>query len=235
MFFLLAAHLFLNYAAVKAVKLRTINRQRANILFSNLVETDTVLRPKHVAERESIFERRGGSVLRWLSGSVLGYCEFGVSLRDLLECLPQSHVDSSTKSTRLPAIELSTITNLFQNQQYLLWCQPHSPRCYESSAPQVKVLVVLKQGITPESQLRAWFHALLISRRLSEPLLEGKNKALQEELLDHIAESLDRSNKTFDSYARRLRMAGWELDIPVLETRLGSRIAFESQKAHAQI
>jgi len=232
--FLLSMHLALNHAAVRTVKIRTINRQRANILFSNLAETGKVLTPKDVSEMETIFESRGGSVIRWLSGSVLGHCDFGVSLRSLLESLPQSHRNLHTKSTRLPSTDLSTIANLFRGQQYLLWCQQHTPRWYQSSTPQIKAVVVLKQGITPESQLRAWYHALLLAQRLGKEPLEMKPAVLERDVLHHVSASLDLSNKTFDGFARRLRTAGWELGTPVLETRLGSRIACESRKGYAQ-
>lgn len=82
--FLLAVHLLLNYAAIRAVKMRTISRQRANLLFSTLAERGRVLHPGNVSRMESIFERRGGSVFRWLSGPVLGYCDFGVPLQKLV-------------------------------------------------------------------------------------------------------------------------------------------------------
>jgi hypothetical protein len=240
--FLLAIHLLLNHAAVRAVKMRSINRQRANVLFSNLVETGKVMNPQDVSEMESIFERRGGSVFRWLSGAVLGHCDFGVSLQSLLKCLPQSSRNKRSSSTRLGTMDVSTVVSLFQNQQYILWCQPYAPHWYESMEPKTRVVVVLKQGITPESQLRAWYHALLLARRLSRQQRGGKVdmgekkkllKVKKEETLLHVVASLDHANKTFDGYARRLREAGWELGIPVLETRLGSRISCENRKAYA--
>lgn len=113
---LLTAHLTLNTAAVRAVKLRTLNRQRANILLSNVAETGKVLTPKDVAAKESVFESQGGSVFRWQSGSILGHCDFGVSLRSLLECLSQSQPNSQTKSTKLADVDLAAVTNLFRDQ-----------------------------------------------------------------------------------------------------------------------
>jgi hypothetical protein len=241
--FLLSMHLMMNHAAVRAVKMRSLNRQRANILFSNLVEHGTVLTPKDVSERESIFERRGGGVFRWISGAVIGYCEFGISLRSLLQCLPQTKRNHLTGSLRLGAVDLSAVMDLFRNQEYILWCQTYPSKWYESSARQTKVLVVLKQGITPESQLRAWYHALLLARRLSSqhhqkvPVVTEPQKLLnhtQNSLFVHIASTLDLANRTFDGHAQQLRDAGWELDVPVLETRPGSRIICKSKKEYAQ-
>ncbi|TID19693.1 DUF647 domain-containing protein [Venturia nashicola] len=225
LFFLLPIHLLLNAAAVRAVKLRTINRQRANILLSELAETGKVLTPKDVAAKETIFESRGGSVFRWQSGCVLGHCDFGVSLQSLLRCLSECHSKCTTNSTKLPGIDLTAITKLFHEQQYLLWCHPYTSF---SQQPQCKVLVVLKQGITPESQFKAWYHALLLSRLLSNQLPDSDGG--YDNLLQHVTASLDLSNKTFDSYARRLKTAGWELGVPALETRLGSRVVCERRQ-----
>jgi hypothetical protein len=232
--FLLAVHLLLNYAAIRAVKMRTISRQRANLLFSTLAERGRVLHPGNVSRMESIFERRGGSVFRWLSGPVLGYCDFGVPLQKLVQCLPQRHLNTHTASTILPKIDLSTVTNLFREQQYLLWCQPYAPHWYESSTPQIRIVVVLKQGIAPESQLRAWYHALLLVQRLGQPRQERKPGILEGDLLHHVKASLDLSNKTFDVFAQQLRVAGWELGVPVLETRLGSRIVCKDRKCYSR-
>jgi hypothetical protein len=241
--FLLAVHLMMNHAAVRAVKMRSLNRQRANMLFSSLVEHDRVLTPEIVSERELIFERHGGGVFRWMSEVVMGHCDFGVSLQTLLQSLPKSHRIATSGSTRLEAVDLSTLTSLFRNEQYILWYQICTPQWYENQGAQTKILVVLKQGVTPESQLRAWYHALLLARRLSS-IPRVKNLMAQEthtvlnsnqdELLSHVASTLKLASRTFDQYARRLRAAGWNLDISVLETRSGSRISCEPRKAYAQ-
>jgi hypothetical protein len=241
--FLLAIHLMMNHAAVRAVKMRSLNRQRANMLFSNLVERDRVLTPEVVSEKELIFERFGGGVFRWMSDAVMGHCDFGVSLQTLLNSLPKSHRNTASGSTRLEAVDLSTVMNLFRNQQYILWCQTCTPRWYSSKGEQTKVLVVLKQGVTPESQLRAWYHALLLARRLSS--LPQTQHSLSrnvttfvepspEDLLLHVASTLKAVTRTFDGYIRRLRAAGWNPDVSVLETRSGSRIFCESKASYAK-
>jgi hypothetical protein len=241
--FLLAVHLMMNHAAVRAVKMRSLNRQRANMLFSNLVEHDRVLTPETVSERELIFERYGGGVFRWTSDAVLGHCDFGVSLQTLLQSLPSSYQNAASGSTRLEAVELSTVMNIFHNQQYILWCQTTPPKWYDTKGAQTRILVVLKQGVTPESQLRAWYHALLLARRLSshkqaQTLTAKKPKTLseskQQETLLHVTSTLKLATQTFDGYAQRLRAAGWDLDISVLETRSGSRIFSEPRKSYAR-
>src|ERR1700753_1137715 len=79
MIFLLAIHLGTNYLAVRAVCMQTLNRQRANLVFSSLLEqiasdkttnrgAKTLPRlvyptPEEVRLQERVFERDG--VLRW--------------------------------------------------------------------------------------------------------------------------------------------------------------------------
>lgn len=252
---LLSTHLFLNTAAIRAVKLRTINRQRANMLFSTLVETGKIQTPKDIASKERIFESRGGSVLRWETGSILGHCEFGVPLGELVDCLPSRHQSHSTSRRRTDStskphggIDLATLTTLFHDQQYILWCQPYSSSFSSTStttSPQnpikLKILVVLKQGITPESQLKAWYHALLLSHLWNQPQPQTQiqnthspNPKTQthspenhQDIPNAITTTLTHIHKTFPSYTRRLKQAGWEIDIPVLETRLGVRVVCE--------
>jgi hypothetical protein len=212
-------------------------------LFSTLVEQGKVLTPKDVSEMEVVFERRGGGVFRWMSGAVMGHCDFGASLQDLLQSLPQSFRNDGTGSVRLGPVDLAAVMNLFRNQQYVLWYQSYTPRWYETPRNKIKVIVVLKQGVTPESQLRAWYHALLLARRLSIQPPEGKFAAMTKQKLTgwedkdslfHVASSLDLANKTFDGHAQELQTAGWEFDIPVLETRSGTRISCEERKGHTE-
>src|ERR1700709_2496622 len=72
---LLAIHLGTNYLAVRAVSMRTLNRQRANLVFSALLEDHYTVGKEHVKPfptpeqisiQERVFERDG--VLRWKGG-----------------------------------------------------------------------------------------------------------------------------------------------------------------------
>lgn len=113
--FLLSIHLWTNYRAVRAVRMRTLNRQRANIVFSSYLqslhdgENYAVGRkawfkkeqwtepgdmkyelpsPKEVSLNERIFELDG--VMRWHGRAVMGHCALGVALKDILNTLPLS-------------------------------------------------------------------------------------------------------------------------------------------------
>ncbi|KAF2642465.1 DUF647-domain-containing protein [Massarina eburnea CBS 473.64] len=200
---LLGLHLFLNWLGVRAVKMNSLNRQRANIAFSKLVEDDKVLSPAEVSDREIIFEKRRGSVLRWNGESILGHCRFGVSIKTLLASLAKEKLNETTGSMSLEEVSLSELTHLFRNEQYLLWY-----RILPST--ELQVLVVLKDGIDARGQLRAWYHGLLLARRLRAP--------------SHTASTLENTRMTFDGYAKRLTEAEWDLNIPVMETSSGLRV-----------
>lgn len=110
--FLLSIHLWTNYRAVRAVRMRTLNRQRANIVFSSYIQSlhdggpyeemrkfwpktgPRVVRedikyklpsPKEVSNKERIFELDG--VMRWHGGVIMGHCALGVPLKDILDTI----------------------------------------------------------------------------------------------------------------------------------------------------
>ncbi|KDN60484.1 hypothetical protein CSUB01_06044 [Colletotrichum sublineola] len=225
--FLLAVHLFLNWKGVRAVKSRSFNRQRANIAFSALFSKDLVLTPVHVSEKERIFEKRGGSVFRWNSGKVLGHCDYGVSLQEILRSLANGN--ERMKYFHLSSVKLTTLLTVYEKEQYILWCVVSEPVYYDAGS-RIKVMVVLKNGVSPRSQLKAWFHGLLLARRLSR---QEKSELLpvgldQQAMLSHIQATLGIANAKFEKYMGKLSMAGWNLQISALETRSGSRITLET-------
>lgn len=62
MFVLIALHLWTNYQAVRAVRMRSLNRQRATILLDEYHRRGRVLRPDEVAKRERILLWKGPRV-----------------------------------------------------------------------------------------------------------------------------------------------------------------------------
>ncbi|KAK4184139.1 vitamin B6 photo-protection and homoeostasis-domain-containing protein [Podospora australis] len=76
MVLLAGAHLATNYKAVRSVRMRTLNRQRATIVFKEWLDNPgTILSPAQVAERESIlFKTRGN--LSSKTGEYTGFCSF---------------------------------------------------------------------------------------------------------------------------------------------------------------
>lgn len=135
---LLALHLALNYLAVRSVTMHSLNRQRANLVFSHLLAHDKVLTPRQAAALERTFERDG--VLRWLGGEVLGRASIGVGMEELL---------SSGGGD-----DLYALSRIFGGEEYLL----------RADAAGSEVRIALKQGCSPAGQLKAWLHALIMAR-----------------------------------------------------------------------
>ncbi|PYH29705.1 RUS1 family protein [Aspergillus neoniger CBS 115656] len=192
---LLALHLSLNYAAVRSVQMTSLNRQRANIVFSTLLNTDPdvtqllraeptkqqqpqshhppswkTLTPANVSKQEKIFETDG--ILRWSSSTTtppqtLGYCRIGISLQQFLSSSALS--TTSSKSLRTP-IPMPQLTTLFSKEDYILYLTSGSSSSSSSSSkknPTWHANILLKNTTTSQSQLKAWAHALLAARVLS--------------------------------------------------------------------
>ena len=211
---LLSIHLATNYAAVKSVSMRCLNRQRANIVLSKLLQDGQILSPAEVSARERVFERDG--VLRWTDNSILGHCSIGVSLERMLSQIGTQH--SRTKSGHLQSIKLSDIMRLYQNEAYLLWF------CGSDA-------VIVLRECTPRDQIVAWTQALLLARKkkLRRKLTDGEHDAPGRQLADHRS-TLDEARKLFDTYETKMRDAGWDLDVAALETRPGRRLQIETKK-----
>ncbi|EAW11174.1 RUS1 family protein [Aspergillus clavatus NRRL 1] len=186
--FLLAAHLAMNYAAVRAVQMTSLNRQRANIVFSTLLDSDPAFTlapdpqsntaslplplpnpptPAQVSYHETIFERDG--LLAWKPISVsstplptlkLGYAHIGVSLTRFLRL--KSSSSSRSRSSPPP---LTLLATLFADEEYILFITQASSR--PTSAPTYHAGILLKRSCGARAQLKAWAHALLAARVLS--------------------------------------------------------------------
>lgn len=231
---LLAAHLSLNYAAVRAVQMTSLNRQRANIVFSTLLESDPgidmenlrsgqvsktkqdtnttswkILTPAQVAQKERIFHRDGA--LHWTTPSQtqdLGTAEIGVSLASFFKH-SQTQASKVSLQTHLP---IPSLTTLFASESYLLYPNPRGTKWHAS--------ILLKSTSTVHTQQKAWTHALLAARVLPSP----SNTATTPEILSILANTLSFLNTTFSQYTHALSEAGWNTSIPALETQSGRRV-----------
>ncbi|KAL1838509.1 hypothetical protein VTJ49DRAFT_2616 [Mycothermus thermophilus] len=75
MVLLAGVHLAMNYRAVCSVRMRSLNRQRATIVFRAWLDRGAVLTPADVARRESILWHSRGD-LSSKSGDYRGFCDF---------------------------------------------------------------------------------------------------------------------------------------------------------------
>jgi hypothetical protein len=137
---MLILHLVLNYAAVRSVEMRSLNRQRANLVFSHILAFDKVLTPKQVARAERIFEKDGA--LRWIGQEILGYARIGVGLE---KCNTMHDY-------------LERLTKVFRDENYLLFV--------ELAPNSTTVKIVLKNGCTPTDQLKAWLQAMIVTKSI---------------------------------------------------------------------
>ncbi|KAM3076227.1 hypothetical protein ACMFMG_006267 [Clarireedia jacksonii] len=234
---LLAIHLGTNYLAVRAVSMRTINRQRANLIISHALDqllnnqdTDTdadinntnknkqlrILTPEEVSLQERIFERDG--VLRWRGGPPLGWCRIGVPLREILSCLAHPTKSGTYKSNPVAdshpiTITLEQLLAVYKAQGYIMWYDRARKTC----------LVVLKEGTHSIIQLDAWMHALLFVKDVQGAVRELGDDVAVLRRVEGTLESAVRGRRDGGFYGA-LEEAGWDLEVGAMETRSGTRI-----------
>ncbi|KAG9627220.1 DUF647-domain-containing protein, partial [Aureobasidium melanogenum] len=201
---LLTLHLATNYMAVRSVCMRTLNRQRANIVFAYLLKYDRVLSPKQVSAKERIFEHDG--ILRDVDDKCLGYCKIGVPAYELLERLGRT--DRLTRATNIPDGRLLLqLVELFEEESYIVYLEHQSDT----------TCILLKKGSDTTAQLKAWYHALLLARQTEQGFKGGKDS------MDALQSTLVAVRKDWQKVQARLGEAGWDLETAALETTSGSR------------
>lgn len=200
---LLSIHIAMNHAAVRAVSMHTLNRQRANIVLSNFLADDKVLTPQEVSRQERIFELDG--VLRWKAESRIGQARIGVTLTSL------ATRHSVTGSIR--ALDMTTLADVYDHEEYLMWYEAASRTAY----------IVLKEGASSTSQLKAWTQALLIAHR--HAAIQATSGALDEITTSRLIEAtLQDLTSRWNGCLERLKKAGWDTEVANLETTSGTRI-----------
>jgi hypothetical protein len=195
--------------------MKSLNRQRANLVFSHLLAFDKVLTPKQVSQSERIFERDG--VLRWCGGQILGFARIGVGLSVL--CKDRQSPESAKAPHHNGMPYLSSLMDIFWDEQYVLTVKG-------TSMPTIHI--ALKSGCTSLNQLKAWFHGLILAKHILDEADTSSDHAKQisdsdQGTLKVIRQSLTRANNLFDEYSMRVQSAGWAMDA-ALETQSGPRI-----------
>ncbi|KAF3007931.1 hypothetical protein E8E13_011218 [Curvularia kusanoi] len=226
---LLSVHLGTNYAAVKAVSMTSINRQRANIVLSHILYSQDlkqeVLSPKDVSKQERIFERDG--VLR-VNDKISGYCRIGVSMQTLLSRISAARPTRSGALCAMP-VKVTELLEIFASEGYILWLDDD----HQADVTSKEVLIVLKKNCTALDQLKAWMHALLLVFQATDRLNTASSKADKsnaEMQLDRLDKTLDLRQRLFDQQVPVLTSKGWDLDIAALETRAGVRVLIPIQQ-----
>lgn len=230
---LLSIHLGTNYLAVRSVTMRTLNRQRANLVISSLLEDMknqkarssghpikdfkiTLPSPKDISPQERIFEQDGAIRVH---GKVLAYCKVGISFSEIISALSLTRTSSGNYIENDAFSSQSIISNLvqiFKNQGYIMWYSQY----------QNTFLVVLKAGTSPKVQLDAWFHAVwtvAISKRPEIMDREGILGWMETSLRES-----ERWREDVDFYAG-LEGKGWDLGTAAVEVRAGCRVVLEEE------
>ena len=210
---LLAVHLGTNYMAVRAVSMNTLNRQRAGIVVSELLDGKAVPSPEAVSERERIFERDGA--LRWKNSPILGRAWIGVPFTRLVSNFQETMWATETSLAGTPSLE--TLMDLFRDEKHLLWYSPASR----------DVVIALKDRCDAAAQLKAWTHSLLLVRTcrlrgytgLKVPPANGPDS-----LVAQIEVTLQTLNRDWPCYLDALVKQDWDIESACLETTAGVRI-----------
>lgn len=201
----------MNHAAVRAVSLHSLNKQRANIVFSVFWDENRILIPEEVSQQEHIFEWDG--VLRWRGSAPFAKACIGVPLQSLLESFSPAH--AVTSSTREASPELEKLFQILDQEMYLLW--------YDST---YKVaLLVMKEDSTPMALLKAWANALLLAYRLNR---RHATSASATDVLDELSSTLTDLNVRWPTFVDQISSAGWDVGMVNLETASSTRLRLYS-------
>lgn len=210
-------HLLTNYLAVRAVKMNTLNRQRATLLYSRFRSIGAIESPAQIAERECIFAN--GKNIYDDSGCILGSCRVGVSFQEL---------DRNTSQKRLRPVLKVPVTRLlqiFEADRYIL-------QCYFCSPSHQRFLICLREDASHIDCLHSWIHAM----ELAYMIRESKLEPLSGEVLSHLlSKSHGKVNhEIFPSLIQNLQRAGWDLNKDAIlikpSYRLGSTITYSSME-----
>lgn len=213
---LLSIHLETNRRAVRAVKMRTLNRQRATLVFHHL-QRGHVPSIDEVAREEKIFERDG--VLRTADGRAAGSCAVGVQISRLLDAVSSQR--TTTMAVRLEDEMLAKVMGIYESCRYVLW------RDKSHQQGKLSLHIVLKKDVEVSDILMAWWQALFLA---DEKFIgaSNANSDLKTEL-QSFADARDAARSLLNKYDKNLREAGWDLDSGALETGSSTRVVIESQ------
>ncbi|KAL1304812.1 hypothetical protein AAFC00_003740 [Neodothiora populina] len=198
---LLSAHLWLNHKAVRAVVMKSLNRQRATIVLSHYFAFGIVLSPVEVSKKERIFAN--GSIVRDFNNSMVGRCKICTTPMELLSKLGQFSANGQSVTVRKK--ELLTLLKQCQNEKYIM---------HTIETEEIVAYILLKVGCTSRDQLQAWYCALLDLHCRARPEAFKKWESLLS------ARAL---------LSEKLLHAGWDLDSTTLQTQPSCRISVATQ------
>ena len=192
--------------------MHSLNRQRANLVLSDLLEGRDIPTPERVSFNEHIFEWDG--VLRWRGSAPFARARIGISLQKMLSALAPAHY--VTGATRDDNSTFQTLVNIHQNEDFLVWYCTLEKTTY----------IVLKKGASAKTQLKAWAISLDVAHQLQD---SDATSATPAKVLQVIASSLTEVSNQWDDSIDRMHAVGWDTNIASLETTSGKRICLHEQ------
>lgn len=236
MILLLGLHLWTNYMAVASVVLKTLNRQRTNILFADIfrslpelkqaastdIDTERALSkiihsPRKVSLRENILEPDG--ILRDGKGTVIGHGSFGGF----------GPISADLQQNRLALSDFLAVT---KEWGYMIW-----PVLQETGKPIVHICLLAESTDSEKkhqhSEVRAWVHAYLVASALSDSSTQNlaKHNVTSLHPLRVIQGTAETVSLMFDELriTGALEQAGWDLSGQNILTRPVPRIKIDNE------
>lgn len=210
---LLSVHLETNRRAVRAVSMRTLNRQRATLVYHHL-RRGRVPTPEEVSAQELIFETDG--ILRAEDASVSGYCTIGSMFSNLLKVVATERMPK--RSFRAQQDVLHNIMSMYSKRGYILWADPGG------RPPQLQI--TLKENAATSELLTAWWQALAFA--CEEADVRGSKPGSGEAMLSQMHRSMDTAAALLNDHGDSLRAAGWDLVTNAMETRASTRVVMKT-------
>lgn len=220
---LLGVHLWANYRAVKSVRLRGLNRERAGIVIEEIVRLEESwmhrIDYRIVGRREEVLGL-GGIIKRflgWTSRQEWREWRVGVSVEEFVRMVC-SNSDELTKKTpgsltaTTGAERLSALLREFQDEPYVPWIDLRSGQ----------ISIALKRGAAPIAQLKACLHASIARSQLLET---GKVK--EGDVMSSLSRNRSIINERWEELCTQLERGGWDLDMINLEDGSGNRVEIE--------
>ncbi|KAI0731738.1 DUF647-domain-containing protein [Fomitopsis betulina] len=214
LFTLLFLHIWANHKAVRVVVLRTLNRQRANIVWTayrpktsgNSADQSgksRFLTPEAVSAREYIF--LDASTLHDPSARgapSLGHCHIGSSF-SVITSGPSTTLETYANKHGLRApdtAQVHAILQLFEDEQYVLWFDPHARGA-------CRMHVCLKENHSSADHLKAWAHAQEVGR-----ILDGRAPRTFDVALSAVEIAYRLVEEAFPAFMEGIVAAGWKVE-----------------------
>jgi len=209
LFLLLTGHLATNYAGIRGVVLRSLNRQRAGIAWTvyrtdafaspdyrQIGLTPKTLTPNEVASRERVFEWPG--ILRnGCTHRIMGHCTVGSSFSTVLAD-PADH---------------QNLLRIFLKERYILCFDASSIPRNRRRSRTLRIHICLKEGYTPLDQLKAWVHAEEVGRVWTAGSANNANDPVV--VIESTYGTVD---DHFAAFVEHMRDSGWNLGEGALMT-----------------